>query len=93
MLQAEKEREKAEKRRAEGEKEYDVAQNKLEEYVAANPGDATSDRYKMLEEAKETVKGRYKAELTWENQANANLTETLEKTRVATQEVCRVMHV
>ena len=88
MLQAEKEREKAEKTRAEGEKEYE-----LEEYMAANPGDATSDRYKMLEEATETAKGRYEAAQTRVHQAYAKLTETREKTRVATQQVCRVTHV
>ena len=50
VLQAEKEREKAAKTCAEKEKKYAVAQVKLKEYTAANPGDTTSNRYKELEE-------------------------------------------
>ena len=50
VFRAEQELEKAEKSRAEKEKEYAAAQKKLEEYAAANPSDTTSDRYKKLEE-------------------------------------------
>ena len=86
-------REKAEKRRAEMKKEYEVARKKLEEYAAANPGDTTSNRYNELEQAKETARDCDEAAQTRVDQANANLTATLEKTRVATPEVCRVTRV
>ena len=93
VLWAKQELEKDKKSRAEKEKEYAVARKKLEEYAAANPGDTTSDRYNELEEWKVAARANYKAAQTWVGQANANLTATLEKTRVATQEVCRVTHV
>ena len=93
VLRAEKEREKAEKRRAEEKKKYDDAQKELEEYVAANPDDATSDRYKMLEKAKKTARDCDEAAQIELHTASVNLIETQRKTRVATQQVCRVTHV
>ena len=59
VLQAEKELGKAEKRRAEKEKEYAIARNKREEYMTANPSDTTSAVYKKLEEWALTAKADY----------------------------------
>ena len=60
LLQAEREREKAEKRRAEEEKKnYEVAQKELEEYTVTNPDDATSAWYKKLKERELTAKAAY----------------------------------
>ena len=74
--------EKAEKTCAEKEKKYEVAQAKLAVHKAANPGDTTSDGYVRLEAAQERAYAAYEAAQT-----------QVEKTRVATQEVCRVMYV
>ena len=93
VLRAEQELKKDKKSRAEEEKDYAVARKMLEEYAAANPGDTTSNRYNELEEWEVAAHANYKAAQTRVGQANANLTATLEKTRVVTQEVCRVTHV
>ena len=59
VFRAEQELEKAEKRRAEKEKEYAIARNKREEYMTAHPSDTTSNRYNELEEWALTAKADY----------------------------------
>ena len=63
VLQAEKELGKAEKRRAEKEKEYAIARNKRVEYMTANPSDTTSAVYNELEKREVAARDAYE-ELT-----------------------------
>ena len=64
MARAEKELEKAEKTCEEKEKKHEVAQERLEELWAANPGDSTSARYVRLETAQERAYAAYEVAQT-----------------------------